>query len=439
MTPTTITTADPIAKRLQTVQHLITSGKLSEAAERLNAVVKSAPRDPRVYLLGMRLGEAAGNPQRAEEAARRAVELEPTWPVSVTEYAALLSRLGRFDEAMTHGRRAVSLDPRNPQVLARMADVSHDAQDLEQALVWLQQLSALVPKNNSVKLLIATDLRRVGRHDDAIQRYEELLTVAPENNEALLGRAQAFHAKGDEAAALKDCAVLLEREPGNQEYRFLQALAAGQTPPSQPDAVVKKLFDPVAHMFDEHLVRGLKYHLPKQVAGIIKDSYPGLKLNVLDLGCGTGLLGACLGRIDGFLIGVDLSEQMTAQAMRHQVYDRFHHVNVLDALQETPASLYDVIAALDLFIYVGDMTTAIPDAHRILVPGGRFIFSCETAAEDEADLVLRPAGRYAHKRSHIEALCRAAGFADVAIEDSELRLEQDLPVAGFLVIAKKPA
>lgn len=433
------TSPDPIAKRLQTVQHLITSGKLSEAAERLNGVAKTAPKDPRVYLLGMRLGEAAGNPQRAEEAARRAVELEPTWPVAVTEYAALLARQGRFDEALGHGQRAVSLDPRNPEVLARMADVAHDAQRIDLALQWLKQLSAVVPQNTGVKLLIATDLRHLRQHDEAITLYDELLALLPESNPALLGRAQAFHAKGDEQAALKDCETLLQREPDNQEYQFLQALASGQTPASQPDAVVKGLFDPIAHAFDEQLVRGLKYKLPKQVAERIKASYPDLKLNVLDLGCGTGLLGACLGRIDGFLIGVDLSEQMTAQAIRHNVYDRFHHVNVLDALAETPASLYDVIAALDVFIYVGDMAGAIPNAHRILVPGGRLIFSCETAAEDEADLVLRPTGRYAHKRSHVEALCRSAGFADLSMEDCELRLEQDQPIAGYLVVATKAA
>ncbi|MFC5500056.1 tetratricopeptide repeat protein [Caenimonas terrae] len=436
---TTSTPADPIAKRLQTVQHLITSGKLSEAAERLNGVAKSAPRDPRVYLLGMRLGEAAGNPQRAEEAARRAVELEPTWPVSVTEYAALLARLGRFDEALDHARRAVALDPRNPQVLARMVDVAHDASRIDLALSWLNDLAAVVPGNDAIQLLLATDLRRVGRHEDAVRCYSGILERQPGNNAALLGRAQALHAMKDDEAALKDCAVLLEREPDNQEYQFLRALAAGETPPSQPEAVVKGLFDSIAYQFDDHLVRGLKYKLPRQVADIIKASHPDLKLNVLDLGCGTGLLGACLGRIDGYLIGVDLSEPMTAQAAGHQVYDRFHHVNVLDALKETPASLYHVIAALDVFIYVGDLTAAIPDAYRILLPGGQFIFSCETAAQDEADLVLRPSGRYAHKRSHVEALCRAAGFTELSVEEQVLRMEGDQPLAGFLVVAKKPA
>jgi hypothetical protein len=44
---TTSSPADPIVKRLQTVQHLIDSGKLPEAAERLQSTAKSAPGDPR--------------------------------------------------------------------------------------------------------------------------------------------------------------------------------------------------------------------------------------------------------------------------------------------------------------------------------------------------------------------------------------------------------
>jgi predicted TPR repeat methyltransferase len=431
--------ADPIAKRLQTVQHLITSGKLSEAAERLNGVVKSAPRDPRVYLLGMRLGEAAGNPQRAEEAARRAVELEPTWPVGLTEYAAFLARQGRFDEALERGRRAVSLDPTNPEVLARMTDVARDAQQLELGLVWLGQLSKLLPTNMGFRLMMGNDLRYVRRYDEAIGHYNEVLTHQPRNNEALLGRAQAHHAQGDNEAAIADCKQLLEWESSHKEAAFLLALASGQTPPSQPASVVQSLFDSVAHVFDQHLVIDLKYKLPRDVAAFIKSRYPDLRLNVLDLGCGTGLLGVCLGRINGALVGVDLSEGMTTQAARHDVYDRFHLVNVLDALAETPDSLYEVIAALDVFIYVGDLTAAIPGAHRILVPGGHFIFSCETANEDEPDLVLRPSGRYAHKRSHVEALCRDAGFDEIAVEAMDLRLEAGQPIAGFLVTARKSA
>jgi predicted TPR repeat methyltransferase len=130
---------------------------------------------------------------------------------------------------------------------------------------------------------------------------------------------------------------------------------------------------------------------------------------------------------------------MIEQAKRHQVYDKFHNVDLLEALEATPEALYDVIAALDVFIYAGDLSRAVPDALRILRPGGQFIFSCEAALPGEADLVLRPSRRFAHQRSHVEALCREAGFATVSVEELELRYENFEPIGGFLVTATKGA
>jgi predicted TPR repeat methyltransferase len=136
---------------------------------------------------------------------------------------------------------------------------------------------------------------------------------------------------------------------------------------------------------------------------------------------------------------VDLSTKMVEQAARHQVYDRFHTVNLHDALRDTPDGLYQVITALDVFIYAGDLTTAIPNALRVLAADGQLIFSCEAADENGPDLVLQANGRYTHKRSHVEALCRAAGFDDVGVEDTTLRTEGGTPVQGFVVTAHKPA
>ena len=180
--------------------------------------------------------------------------------------------------------------------------------------------------------------------------------------------------------------------------------------------------------------------MPERAAQLLNELHPDRRFNLLDLGCGTGLLGVYLGPINGFIIGVDLSEKMIEQAARHNVYARFHNVNVLDALRDTPADHYEAITCLDVLVYVGDLTPVIPNAHRILKAGGHFIFSCEAVAEDEADLVLRKSQRYAHKASHVERLCREAGFDDVEIEHlPALRMENNEPLPGFLVVAHKPA
>ncbi len=430
--------AAQFTRHLQSIDALIQKGQLQEATSQLNMAVKAFPQDPRVYLMGSRMAEASGNAEGARELAQQAVKVNPGWSVSMTEYAHLLARQNLFAQAIEQAESAVVLDGRNPQVLMRVVEVAQRAQAIPHAVRWLRLLMEVAP-TLAVKRLLASDLVALGEHDQAIQLYTEMVDALPDDLLARSGRMQAAHAKGDLALAKSDGENLLQADPENPSLRFWYDLACGKTPPTQPVQVFKEQFDVSAAVYDQHMVRGLRYQLPKQVAQLITDRYPDLKLNVLDLGCGTGLLGVCLGRINGALVGVDVSEKMIEQAARHNVYDRFHAVNLLDALSETPAALYQVIAACDVFIYVGDLSQAIPNAHRILMPGGHLMFSCETALESEADLVLRPSMRYAHKRSHIEALCQAAGFVDVSITDTDLRLENLQPVAGFTVVARKAA
>ncbi len=434
-----VSAADPFVRRLQTIQHLISSGKLSEAADRLNAASRSSPRDARVYILASRLAEAAGNAAGAQDAARKAVGYAPDWPPGVTELAFLLARQNQLREAVEVAKRAVQLDGSNPEVLARVIDIAHRAQHFDLALTWLQRAAMVAPDNVLIKRLLARDLRLTGQNDKALAAYNQLVTDNPADAEALLGRLQTALALGDAAHAQKDAAALLALHPGHEEFAFWSTLAHGQTPPRLPASMVRAQYDGLADLFDQHVVAGLKYKLPREVAAHITARWPDKKLNVLDLGSGTGLLGVALGRIDGAMVGVELSPRMIEQAARHNVYDRFHNVDLLDALQATPEALYDVLAALDVFIYVGDLKAAIPDALRILKPGGEFIFSCETAGKLDPALTLLPSQRYAHQPKDIERQCRAAGFADVTRKDVVLRYENNEPVAGFLVVATKAA
>ena len=157
----------------------------------------------------------------------------------------------------------------------------------------------------------------------------------------------------------------------------------------------------------------------------------------MDLGCGTGLLGACLGRIDGHLIGVDISAGMIDVASRRGLYQRFHRVDLRDALRDTPEGLYEVVAAIDVFPYVGELADVLADALRLVKPGGQLVFSCERATDDEDDLVLRPSGRYAHRRHDVEALCHVSGADAVEVHDCRLRVEAGKPVGGYWVVARK--
>ncbi|MDF1484980.1 methyltransferase domain-containing protein [Ramlibacter sp. H39-3-26] len=435
----TATPTDPFIQRLFSIRDQIARGELPAAAQALNEAQKVSPGDPRLFILGTLMAEKSGNAKGAQEIARRAVAAAPRWSVAVIELALLLARQNQFKEALEQAHRAVDLAPNDPNMLMHGVDIAHRAQHPEQALQWLRRADALVPGNLRIQHLIAQDLAATGQRAQALDALTALHEAHPENADILLDATKAAISLQKKRVSQTLARRLVALAPDNEEYKFWQQIAQGKTPATQIAGDVTALFDQFAEKFDQHLVRGLQYQMPRVIAERIKVRYPGLKLNVLDLGCGTGLLGVCLGRIDGALVGVDLSMKMIEQAARHGVYDRFHNVNLLDALQATPDSLYEVITAADVFIYVGDLSQAIPNACRILVPGGRLMFSCEAATDDEADYVLHADNmRYAHKASHVQALCKAAGFDDVLIEATDLRLEKGQPVKGFIVEAHKP-
>lgn len=431
---------DPNLTGLIEVERLIKAGRLQQAAGLLNQLQTRVIGDPRVYMMGTQLAEAAGQPAGALKAARHAVKIAPQFAPAVLNLALLLARQNQFQEAAEQAQQAVALAPGHLPTLQGAIDIAHRAGYAALALEFLPHAIELsAPRNQAFKRQMAHDLAALGRNAEAIKLFDELLQADGQDQASLQGRARAALAAGDSAAAQRDWDALVALDPANEDYRFNREVAHGHTPATLPDSVPRALFDEMAGVFDAHLVKNLGYQLPKQVAEWALAKHPTREFNVLDLGCGTGLLGACLGPLNGYIIGVDLSTKMIEQAARHNVYYRFHQVGVLDALKGTPENLYELVAALDVFTYIGDLSQAIPDAHRVSKPGGHFIFSCERALETEADWLLRPTQRYAHKQSHIEALCQSAGFAEVAVQDTTIRYEGDQPINGFLVTARKAA
>ena len=438
--PDTTPMPDPLTLALQQIRGLIEAGQLQPAAQALNAVQKQAPTDARVPLVGMRLAQRAGNLAGATQAARRALALAPGWHVAQIELALLLAQQKQGDEAMQLAMQALAGAPKDSQVMVGAINVALFSERPEQTLAWAEDGVRRFPEDAGIRLFLARLLVALGRPRDAQAHYEYIHSRAPEHDETLRGLLSCAMKTGDHEKAAQWADRLLALRPGDANAQYWHAIAHGQTPETQPSEVVTGIFDGYAANFDLHLVRGLQYRVPERVAQILLEKHPDRKFNLLDLGCGTGLVGVYLGRIEGHIIGVDLSEKMIEQAARHGIYSRFHRVNVLDALRETPSEHYEAITCTDVLVYVGDLSPVIPNALRILKPGGHFIFSCEAAGEDEADLVLREkSNRYAHKASAVERQCREAGFDEVVIEDlPALRLEGGQPLPGFLVTARKP-
>ncbi|MGH8090517.1 MAG: methyltransferase [Rudaea sp.] len=427
---------DPATAQLIALEADIKEGRIDAAIARLKAFVAAYPTDVRAHFFDALIARARNDTRNELLAFKRVTTLAPRWAPPFAELAVSLLREGRHAEAMTAADTAVELAPDKRPMLDVAIAVAVKAGFSTVALAYMRRTHALWPADLVLDRKIGVLLTILQRYDEAQAHWRKLLAQHPDDTLAEVDYGYTLTAMGrnDDAVALLE--RVLRREPGNANATFFLAAARGETPPSQPPGLVQAIFDGYAERFDNQLVGKLKYRVPQRVAEIVR-AQQRPRLDLLDLGCGTGLLGVHLGKIDGKLVGVDLSPRMLEQARRHNLYTDLKQADLLAVLRETAPASFDIVTANDVFIYVGDLTAVIPACFDVLRPGGVLIFSCEATVEAEGALVLRPSKRYAHSRASIQALCHTAGFARCTIEAIDVRLENDVPIPGFIAIAEK--
>ncbi|HOB01282.1 methyltransferase domain-containing protein [Casimicrobium huifangae] len=425
-------------KRFQAIDRDIQDGRLTEAAAALNELQKEDASDARIYVAGWLLALRAGNAKSALASARRAVDLAPMLAMPHYCLAESLRAEGDVAGARLSAEKALVLAPDNMKFRELAVNLANALGDYAAAEAHLRIAYERDPKVPGIKTMIASAMRFQQKLAEARQWFGDAIADNADDVYAHYGLAMVAHEQGDRDTAQRQIAEALRLQPDDPEFLYLRAAFSGETPERQPEAMTRGVFDQYAPRFDKHLVGALKYRVPQRIAKLITDRYPDRKLSILDLGCGTGLVGASVGRIDGHFVGVDLSLPMIEEAKKHGAYTRFHHVNLLDALDATDANEFDVVVAGDVFIYVGAVETPLRDAFKVLKRGGWIFFSCERAAEDGPDLVLEKSLRYSHKASHVRTLLDQLGFVACEFEDVDLRTENGVAIPGFIVSAQKP-
>jgi predicted TPR repeat methyltransferase len=208
---------------------------------------------------------------------------------------------------------------------------------------------------------------------------------------------------------------------------------------SMPVAFVETLFDQYAASFDAALTGQLDYRGPQHILQTLLGAGRTRFETVLDLGCGTGLMGQAIRPYAGWLGGYDISAQMLAQAQAKGLYDALSKRDL--SRLDIENRRYDLILAADVFIYVGALEQIIGWAAASLTPGGVLSFTLEELHGDTEDLRLRPSRRYAHREGYVTRLLTQAGFDPVQMHRATLRLDAGQPVQGltaFAVLVPQP-
>ena len=176
-----------------------------------------------------------------------------------------------------------------------------------------------------------------------------------------------------------------------------------------------------------------KYQTPALLFDAIAPFAPAGNLDVLDLGCGTGLFGPQLRPLARTLTGIDLSSNMLKKAEQRRLYDHLICGDIAEFL-ETQSHAFDLAVAADVFVYIGDLSRVFRGVRGALRDGGLFGFSVE--ATDEGDFVLRTTLRYAHSVPYLEKLARDHRFVLERVEARVIRQEHEVDVNGYLAVMR---
>lgn len=349
--------AEALNRQLLAVEADIQAGRLSEAAGSLNQLVTAHPKDGRLYVAGWLLANKAGNVEAAYKSARNAVALAPTSGTALYCLSDAEHKRGNTDAARESAEQALAYAPTNLLYLQHAINLANAQSDYAGAEKHLRTVHKHNPDILGVKMMIGSALRHQNKHDESEPWLTEAIALNADDVDALHGLAMIAYQRDQLEVAQGYLARAVALRPDDAVFQYLLAVFKGEAPAQAPEAMTRELFDSYAQHFDKHLLGALQYRAPQAVAAAILQRYPSRVLNILDLGCGTGLLGAALGRIDGYFVGADLSIPMLAEAKKLDIYSRLHHVNLLDALEATDANEYEVIAAADVFVYLGELDT----------------------------------------------------------------------------------
>jgi len=162
---------------------------------------------------------------------------------------------------------------------------------------------------------------------------------------------------------------------------------------------------------------------------------PNAPYSFLDLGCGTGLSGSVWSPMAKSLVGVDLSNRMLDVAREKNIYSELIQSDIVEFLVQNNR-IFDVVLALDVFIYLGDLGQVFENLHRALAHDGYVAFTVEEQ-EGTSFSIQANTMRFKHSKYYCDELAGRYGWKIQQMSRAIIRKNQGNDVMGLYYVLQK--
>jgi predicted TPR repeat methyltransferase len=407
-------------------------------------------KDPQALIEIADLYETSGRLDQAEKKHREAIALDPHCYVAHNNLGDILRRTGRLAEAVKHFHLAFQIDPSEAVIAQNLAAALAQLNRFSEAIPFQRQVVALNPFNADAQTALAFSLSQVSNYGEAELYYTEALKLDPRHFVARINLGLALVDQGKTVHALEQAQILAhaENEAGFPHGAFGILLARAGRPdgakvcferylaghPGEADAIAMLLGavggalpSRATHQQITQLytLQAERWGQVAEAAGgyqghrLVGDALTQLNVlpadTILDVGCGTGLVGELLRPQVRQLIGIDLSEPMLAQAREKNVYDGLHRGDLLEYLISHPQSC-DIVVSAATLIHFGELNAVLEAVARCLRPRGLFVFTVFPNDDDPSAVAVGTLNGQAqnccfrHGATYIARTAAAYGF-----------------------------
>lgn len=165
--------------------------------------------------------------------------------------------------------------------------------------------------------------------------------------------------------------------------------------------------------------------------GWISTYAPLQNRNVLDIGCGGGILSESLAKEKAVVTGIDMAANAIETALSHSIESGLsirYLISSAEELADKEQGKYDIITCMELLEHVPDPSSIVNACSRLLKPGGMVFFStlnrniksfCHAIIGAEYILRLLPKGTHDFQRfltpAELSRFVRSSGMTVTAL------------------------
>jgi len=379
-------------------------GRLEEAEGSYRKVITLKPDLVEAYNnLGITL-KKLGRLEEAEASYRQTILLKPDFAEAHYNLGITLQELERLKEAEASYKKAITLKPDFTEAHYNLSNTLKELDKLEEAEGSYRQTILLKPDYAEAHNNLGMTLKELNRLEEAEASYKKAITLKPDLVEAHynLGKVYKTIAKHSKAVECFEKTLELNSEDLLGATLQLAILGKIKIPDKTPEKYMQEFYRKKYKNWGNFEKKKDNYRGHLLIENAFKKTHNTTKkIDILDIGCGTGSLARILRPYARTLVGIDLSPDMLFKAEEICLYDSLYKKDLSQYLGEV-LNHYDMVVAAAVLIHFYDLENIfflVRDSLRI---NGRFIFSIFEETQKNRD--LNSFLMYTHNDDYVTAL-----------------------------------